>query len=357
MSKKVIVAMSGGVDSSVALLLLKEQGYAPIGVMMKLFDNDHCRADSDDACDSLRNIKDARGIAESMGIPFHVFDFTEDFKHIVISHFVDSYIEGATPNPCIVCNRYLKFNKLFSCMYDLGADNYATGHYARIEYDNNSGRYLLKKALDESKDQSYVLYNMTQEQLKHTIFPLGNYSKPHVREIAGNHGFKNANKSDSQDICFIRDGDYVGFIERITGKNFESGNFIDTNGNILGHHNGLIRYTVGQRKGLGISLNKPMYVLSKNVTDNTVTLCEDNELFSKTLDAAEFNWIAYDKVDDPIRAMAKIRYAHTPASATVTPTSESTVNIEFDKPQRAIAKGQAVVLYDGETVIGGGTII
>lgn len=359
MKKSVLVAMSGGVDSSVSLLLLKQQGYDCIGAMMNLYDSDNSQAEesqTDGVCGSLRDVDDARKVANSLGVPFHVYDFTDNFRKNIIQQFVDSYVSGATPNPCIECNRYMKFGNLFNCTKECDAEFFATGHYARIEQDSKTGRYLLKKALDETKDQSYYLYSLSQEQLSRSLFPLGELRKSEVREIAAKNGFDNANKSDSQDICFVRDGDYAGFIERFSNASFEPGNFIDTHGNILGKHKGLIRYTVGQRKGLGISLNKPMYVLSKNTVENTVTLCGDNELFSTSLDAKHFNLIAYDKLDSPIRVAAKIRYAHIPQSALATPTSENTLRLEFDEPQRAITKGQAVVLYDDDVVIGGGTI-
>ena len=239
----------------------------------------------------------------------------------------------------------------------LDIDYIATGHYARIEYDAGSGRYLLKKATDESKDQSYVLYFMTQGKLAHTIFPLGDLHKTEVRDIAEKQGFLNAAKRDSQDICFVRDGDYAGFIEHYTGKADESGDFVDTRGNILGKHKGLTRYTIGQRKGLGLSFGQPMYVGSKDTEDNTVTLCEYEELFSKSLDAADFNWIADDGADSPVRVKAKVRYAQKEQWATATPAPNGMVHIEFDQPQRAIAKGQAVVLYNGDIVVGGGTIM
>jgi tRNA-specific 2-thiouridylase len=358
MNKKALIAMSGGVDSSVAAYLLKQRGFDCTGITMKLFENEDIGAGGEKKCCSLEDVADARNVAYSMGISYYVCNFTREFREQVISRFIESYKNGATPNPCIDCNRYIKFEKLLCRAKQLDMDCIATGHYAGIEYDAGSGRYLLKKAVDETKDQSYVLYAMTQEQLSYTLFPLGGLSKSEVRSIAKEQGFVNADKHDSQDICFVRDrNDYGDFIEQYTGKNYEEGDFLDTRGNILGRHKGLIRYTIGQRKGLGLSLNKPMYVCLKNTENNTVTLCEDDGLFSKSLDAADFNWIAFEKLNSPIRVKAKIRYNQKEQWATAAQTSPGTVHIEFDEPQRAIAKGQAAVLYDGDVVVGGGTIV
>ena len=356
MDKKALIAMSGGVDSSVAAYLMIQRGFDCTGITMKLFNNEDIGISREKTCCSLEDVEDARKVAHMLGIPFFVVNFTQDFKMRIIDRFIDVYRNGATPNPCIDCNRYMKFDKLLRRSKELDIDYIVTGHYARIEYDAKTGRYLLKKAFDETKDQSYVLYSMTQEQLAHTLFPLGELHKTVVRDIANKQGFTNAKKRDSQDICFVRNGDYANFIGQYTGETYESGDFIDIQGNVLGKHQGLIRYTVGQRKGLGLSLNKPMYVLSKNTQHNTVTLCEDSELHTKSFDAVDFNWIAIEKIERPIRIKAKIRYAHKPQYATAMQGSHDTVHIEFDEPQRAIAKGQAVVLYDCDTVVGGGTI-
>ena len=355
--QKVLIAMSGGVDSSVAAFLLKQQGYECVGITMKLFGNDEIGDSAENGCCSLVNVSDARNVAGVMGMSYYVNNFTGDFKERVIDKFIEVYRNGATPNPCIDCNRHIKFEKLFLRVKQLEIHFLATGHYARIEYNAGTGRYLLKKALDESKDQSYVLYAMTQEQLSRTLFPLGTLRKPEVRDIAKTQGLLNADKEESQDICFVPNGKYADFIEKYTGQNSEAGNFVDPEGNVLGRHRGIIRYTIGQRRGLGISLNKPMYVHSKNVMDNTVVLCEDNGLYGKSLEAADFNWIAREKVNSSIRVKAKIRYNQTEQWATATQTSDDTVHIEFDKPQRAIARGQAAVLFDGDIVVGGGTII
>ncbi len=351
--KKAIIAMSGGVDSSVAAYLTVKEGYECIGATMKLFNNGNVEI-ADKTCCSLEDTEDARQVASRLSMPHYVFNFTADFEEKVIKKFINSYEEGATPNPCIDCNRYLKFEKMMNRMRELDFDYVVTGHYACIE--KSGDRFLLKKAKDLSKDQSYVLYSMTQEQLAHTLFPLGGFEKSEVRKIAEENGFINAKKHDSQDICFVPDGDYAGFIERFCGKRYPCGNFVDRNGKVLGEHKGIIKYTVGQRKGLGLSLPAPMYVMQKDIAKNEVVLCPNEELFSKELSAKDFNWIAFEKPPESFKAKAKIRYNQTEEAAHVTVTGDGCVHIEFEAPQRAIAKGQAVVLYDGDVVIGGGTI-
>lgn len=354
MNRKALIAMSGGVDSSVAALLTKEKGYDCIGATMRLFSNEDAGISTEKACCSQGDTEDARSVAHSLGMPFYVFNFSDDFRSRVIDRFISAYEIGATPNPCIDCNRYMKFDKLYRRAGMLGCDCVVTGHYARIEKEN--GRYLLKKAADETKDQSYVLYFLTQEQLAHTQFPLGDMRKAEVRKIAEEHGFVNARKHESQDICFVPHGDYAKIIEMHTNKTYPRGSFIDRGGNILGEHKGIIRYTIGQRKGLGLSLNEPMYVCEKRMSDNTVTLGRNEDLFSKELDAADFNWIAYDHPPGEMRLKAKVRYRQAERWATAKPIGADTVHIVFDEPQRAVAKGQAVVLYDNDIVVGGGTI-
>ena len=342
--------MSGGVDSSVAAHLTIEKGYECIGATMKLYTG---REES--TCCSEKDIEDAKTISNRLGMEHFVYNFTDDFDEKVIKKFINAYEIGATPNPCIECNRYLKFEKLMEKMYELSYDYVVTGHYARIE--KYGDRYLLKKALDETKDQSYVLYSLSQDQLSHTLFPLGDLKKEDARKIAEENGFINAKKKDSQDICFVPDGDYAKFIEEYSGKSYPDGDFVDQSGKVLGRHKGIIRYTVGQRKGLGLSLPAPMYVMKKDTEKNQVVLCSNEELFSSTLYAENFNWIAYDNPTEKLKVKAKIRYNQKEEDATVTPLSDGRVFVEFDKPQRAVAKGQAVVLYDGEIVVGGGTII
>lgn len=347
--------MSGGVDSAVSAYLLLKNGYEPTGVNCRFFDNDDAFI-REKTCCSLEDSQDARSVAYKLKIPFYVFNFTEDFREKVIGNFIDVYQNGATPNPCIECNRYLKFDKLLKRALELEHDFVATGHYAVNEFDEGSQRFLLKKGVDETKDQSYVLYMLNQFQLSHTLFPLGKMRKTEVRETAKELGFVNAKKHDSQDICFVPDGDYAGFIEKSLGKAFPCGDFVDRDGNVLGTHKGIIRYTVGQRRGLGLSLKSPLYVLEKDVQNNRVVLAPEEYLFSKSLDAKNINIIVADRLEKPMRVKAKVRYKQSEQWATVEQTDEDSFHVEFDFPQRAFAKGQAVVLYDGDVVVGGGTI-
>ena len=353
--KKALIAMSGGVDSSVAAYLCKKNGYDCIGATMRLFTNEEIGVKTEKSCCSQDDVEDAKSVAKRLDIPYYVFNFTDEFEKKVIEKFVCAYEEGATPNPCIDCNRYLKFEKLFQRMKELGFDYVVTGHYARICEEN--GRFLLKKAVDTHKDQSYVLYSMTQEQLSHTLFPLGEMTKDETRKIAEENGFINAKKHDSQDICFVPDGNYAEFIEKYRGKTYKNGNFVDTHGNVLGTHKGIIRYTIGQRKGLGLSLPAPMYVFEKNTEKNEVVLSTNSELFKKELDVKDVNWIAFDEPPKSFSAKVKIRYNQEEEPAKITVLEGNKVHIEFEIPQRAIAKGQAAVFYDGDTVLGGGTII
>lgn len=357
MTKKALVAMSGGVDSSVAAYLTKEMGYNATGITLKLFDNEDIGETKEKTCCSLDDIDDARNVCRKIGIPYYVYNFKDSFKENVIDRFISAYENGTTPNPCIDCNRYIKFEKLIRRAEELEFDKVVTGHYSIIEYDEGADRFLLKKSADLSKDQSYVLYSLTQKQLSKTLLPLGNLTKSYVREIAESLNLINAKKHDSQDICFVPDGDYAKFIEQYTGRTYPNGNFVDENGNILGEHKGIIRYTVGQRKGLGLALPCPMYVKEKNLEENKVILCENHRLFSKELYATDINLISCDRIDKPMRVKARVRYNQPEQPATVEQTDNNTLHIIFDEPQRAISKGQAVVLYDGEYVIGGGTII
>ena len=353
---KALIAMSGGVDSSVAALLIKNSGYTATGITMKLYDNDDIGVKKDNTCCSVDDIADARSVCNKLSIPYYVFNFRESFNEQVIERFISAYENGATPNPCIDCNRYIKFERLMQRMKELEMDYVVTGHYARIEKDEKSGRYLLKKAVDDTKDQSYVLYSLTQEQLRHTLFPLGTLNKNEVRKIAEENGFINAQKHDSQDICFVPDGKYAEFIEGYTGKKYEHGEFIDQDGNVLGEHKGIIRYTIGQRKGLGLALPEPMYVCKKDLENNKVILGKNKDLFSKELIAEDINLISVEELKEPVRVCAKVRY-NQKAQPAVAEQIGNRLHVVFDEPQRAICKGQAVVLYDGDVVIGGGTII
>ena len=343
--------MSGGVDSSVAALLLKERGMDCVGATMQLF------SPSLLGLESLPNddVKDAKEIADRLNIPFLALELLDAFRHNVIDYFVNTYLEGGTPNPCVECNRTMKFGKLLEEARALGCDSIATGHYARITQDTN-GRWLVKKAADASKDQTYVLWQLSQDQLAHTLLPLGDYTKDEIRAIAEKNGFCNAHRRDSQDICFIPDGDYVNFIERYTKASFPAGDFVDLSGKPLGKHNGMIHYTIGQRKGLGIAFGKPTYVCAKCAKTNTVTLGDNEDLFHRELTAHGINLIATNRFDAPVRVQAKVRYAASPAWATAEQTDDDTLHLTFDEPQRAVCPGQSVVLYDGDTLIGGGII-
>lgn len=351
---KVLVAMSGGVDSAVSAHLIKQQ-YEALGVTMKLHDESDNLIYGENSCCSNQDIADAKSVCDLVGIPHEVHDFGTSFKDCVIKDFIDSYKNGSTPNPCVVCNRKIKFEALLKMALERGYDAIATGHYARIE-KRFDGRYLLKKALDLTKDQSYVLYSLTQHQLSHTIFPLGEMTKQDARDLAAKIGFTNARKHDSQDICFVPDGNYVSFIERTTGEKFKKGNFVDLNGNILGKHEGIIKYTIGQRKGLGIAFGEPIYVIKKDINNNTVILGRNSDLFGTTLTANNINLISCDKITESMRVKAKIRYNQKEQPATVIQLDDDRIQVIFDEPQRAITKGQSVVLYDGDIVVGGGII-
>ena len=356
--KRVMVGMSGGVDSSVAAMLLRDGGYEVMGVTLKLFsDEDISEARKEGkTCCALSDVEDARSVAYRLGFEHIVFNFRDCFREYVMKQFADSYLRGSTPNPCIECNRHVKFDKMLRRALELGYDYIATGHYAVNEYDAESGRYLLKRPKDRSKDQTYVLYSLTQEQLSHTLFPLGGLEKTQVRELAESAGLVNSNKPDSQDICFVPDGDYAAFIRRFTGCEPVCGSFVDMSGRVLGEHKGIISYTIGQRKGLGIALGHPAYVVKKDTAANTVTVGEEADLYTKSLIAGDFNLISVEKLDTPMRVTAKTRYSQHEQPAVVSYIGNGEYMVEFDEPQRAVTSGQAVVLYDGDTVVGGGTI-
>ena len=338
--RSALIGMSGGVDSSVAAWLMLQQGYRCQGATMRLFENTE---------------DDALSVCQRLGIPFHVLDNRDFFRDTVMADFVRCYEAGLTPNPCILCNRKIKFDLFLQQARELGCENIVTGHYARIRQEN--GRYLIYKAADTAKDQSYFLYALTQDQLAHARFPLGELTKTEVRRIAEEQGFINARKSDSQDICFVPDGDYFSFLQRFTGKTYESGDFLDLNGAVVGKHKGAVGYTLGQRKGLGLAMGAPVYVCGKDMACNTVTVGPNEALFTKELTARDWNWIAFPALLEPIRCKAKARSRMTEQTATVYPMENGLAKVVFDEPQRAITPGQAVVLYDGDTVLGGGTIL
>lgn len=349
-NNKALIAMSGGVDSSVAAWLTLQEGFGCIGATMRL-------CDGLPGCSPADHASDAAAVAQRLGIDFYILDSKRIFRENVVEDFVHCYETGLTPNPCIVCNRTVKFGHLLEQAKLLGCEHVVTGHYARIRYDEKAGRYLLYKAADTAKDQSYFLASLSQEQLKRARFPLGEMTKDETRKIAEEQGFINAKKRDSQDICFIPDGDYVAFLEQYTGKTYPAGDYLDVDGKVVGKHRGAVAYTLGQRKGLGIAMGAPVYVCAKDMEKNTVTVGAEENLFSDTLLAENWNWIPFPALAAPMRVTAKARSRHAGATATVYPEENGNAKVVFDEPQRAITPGQAVVLYDGDLVIGSGTII
>ncbi len=346
---KTLIGMSGGVDSAVTAALVCKDGDAA-GITLKLYDGDN----ADLIAKFDREASDAADVCKKLGISHTVLDLKSNFNDFVIKHFIDEYIAGRTPNPCIQCNIHIKFGAMLRFAQKSGFDSIATGHYARVEKCGE--RYLLKKALDATKDQSYVLYGLTQNELSKTVLPLGDYTKVQAREIAEEMQLCVARKSDSQDICFVPDGDYAAFIERNTGINFAAGDYLDLDGKILGKHKGVIHYTIGQRKGLGIALGKHAFVLDKNAETNEVILGDEEHLFYKQVEVSGVNIIAANSLDG-IRAAGKLRYRHTEQPCLIHQTAKNTVILEFDTPQRAPSPGQAAVFYDGDIVLGGGTIV
>ena len=345
--KKALIGMSGGVDSSVAACLVQKQGFDCAGATMRLHNF---------ACGGADDAADAGIVARKLGIPHHILPFQPEFEQYVIRQFVSAYENGLTPNPCIRCNAHLKFGAMLDKALEMGFDYVVSGHYARIQSDPVSGRYLLYKAEDRSKDQTYFLACLNQHQLSHILFPLGGLSKSEVREIAEKEGLVTARKRDSQDICFVPDGDYAAFLQHYTGKIYPQGNYLDLDGHVVGKHKGAVCYTRGQRKGLGLAMGAPVYVCSKDMQANTVTVGPNEALFSSALRAKDWNWFPFPALDSPMQVTAKIRHSQHELPATVYPEEEGYARVEFEAPQRAITPGQAVVLYDGDCVVGGGTI-
>lgn len=357
MKKKVVVGMSGGVDSSVAAWLLQQEGYEVIGVTMQIWqDEPQVQMEENGGCCGLTAVEDARRVAQKLGIPYYVMNFKKDFQENVIDYFMDEYLHGRTPNPCIACNRYVKWESLLRRSMEIGADYIATGHYARIERLSN-GRYALGTSATAAKDQTYALYNLTQSQLSRTLMPVGAYTKEQIRAFASELELPVAHKPDSQEICFVPDKDYARFIEEHAGVKIPEGNYVFADGTVVGRHKGITHYTIGQRKGLGIALGRPVVVTGIRPDTNEVVLGETTDVFSKTLRANRLNFMSIPEIDKEARFLAKIRYNHAGAMCTVRMTGEDEVECIFDEPVRAVTPGQAVVFYDGDYVAGGGTIL
>ncbi len=356
--KKVVVGMSGGVDSSVAAYLLKEKGYDVIGVTMQIWqDEPEAVKEENGGCCGLSAVDDARRVADQLGIPYYVMNFKHEFNENVMKYFINEYLVGRTPNPCIACNRYVKWEALLQRSLQIGADYIATGHYARIIQLSN-GRYSLRTSATSAKDQTYALYNLTQEQLSHTLMPVGEYTKDEIRKIADQVGLQVAHKPDSQEICFIPDNDYAGFIERSASEKVPGpGNYVDRNGNILGQHKGITHYTIGQRRGLNLAMGHHVFVTEIRPETNEVVIGEADEVFGSSLLCNHLNFMAVEDIREPRRALAKIRYAHKGERCLLTRVDEDTIRCDFEKPVRAITAGQAVVFYEDELILGGGTII
>lgn len=354
--EKVVVGMSGGVDSSVAAYLLKEQGYDVIGVTMQIWqDQDIFEQAEEGGCCGLSAVDDARRVAQVLEIPYYVMNFRSDFQKAVIDYFVSEYRRGYTPNPCNACNRYVKWESLLHRAMEIGADYIATGHYARVEQLAN-GRYSIRNSVTAVKDQTYALYNLTQDQLRHTLMPVGAYAKDQIRAIAREAGLPVASKSDSQDICFVPDHDYAGFIERETGEPSIPGNFVDEDGNILGTHKGIVHYTIGQRKGLGISADTPLFVKELRVAENEVVLCRSESLFSDACIVGNVNYMARAALDGATEAIGKVRYSHRGSPCVIEALPDGLLRCKFKEPQRAMTPGQAAVFYEGDHILCGGTI-